>query len=385
MNIAILTSGILPVPAVQGGAVENLIDFYLEYNNKYKIHDITVYSVYDKAVKKHSALISDVNHYEYIKTRGFVAKIKRRIYKNQHNDDFYNYHIEYFFEEIYKRISKKTFDLIILENRPGYALKLSQRGYKNIILHLHNDLLNNNTPYYKEIFNSLNKIITVSKYIKSRVETIGLSNKISVVYNGIDTKLFHPSNNRNKYRNKLGINKDDYIIIFTGRLIEQKGIKELLQAILLLKEYHEIKLIILGSSFFDNNCKDNIFVKDLKNMADEIKDNITFTGFIPYNKVHEYLETADIAVVPSIWEEPFGLTCIEANAMGLPLITTKVGGIPEIVDIHKNIILETNRNLYVNISKAILEIKNHPDKYRGNKIEDVFTKEYYSKSFFESI
>ena len=55
MKIAILTSGILPVPAVLGGAVENLIDFYLEYNNEHKLHDITVYSVSNKKVKKHPA------------------------------------------------------------------------------------------------------------------------------------------------------------------------------------------------------------------------------------------------------------------------------------------------------------------------------------------
>ena len=54
MKIAILTSGILPVPAVQGGAVENLIDFYLEYNNIHKLHDITVISAYHKDVEKES-------------------------------------------------------------------------------------------------------------------------------------------------------------------------------------------------------------------------------------------------------------------------------------------------------------------------------------------
>ena len=44
-KIAILTAGVLPVPAVQGGAVENLVDFCLEYNDKYCLHDITVYSI----------------------------------------------------------------------------------------------------------------------------------------------------------------------------------------------------------------------------------------------------------------------------------------------------------------------------------------------------
>ena len=81
MRIAILTSGILPVPAVQGGAVENLIDFYLEYNEQHRLHDITIYSVWNKQAEKHGALKALNNHYYYIDTTSFWAKIKRRIYK----------------------------------------------------------------------------------------------------------------------------------------------------------------------------------------------------------------------------------------------------------------------------------------------------------------
>ena len=66
MKLAVLTCGMLPIPAVQGGAVENLIDFYLEYNDCHKLHDITVYSPWDCKVKKQPALVSDVNHYHYI-------------------------------------------------------------------------------------------------------------------------------------------------------------------------------------------------------------------------------------------------------------------------------------------------------------------------------
>lgn len=80
MRIAILTSGILPVPAVQGGAVENLIDFYLEYNNKHRLHEITIYSVWHHDVKKHPALKSDVNHYRYIKVNNWWAKAKKWLY-----------------------------------------------------------------------------------------------------------------------------------------------------------------------------------------------------------------------------------------------------------------------------------------------------------------
>ena len=141
MKIAILTCGILPIPAVQGGAVENLIDFYLEYNNKMKLHDITIYSPWDNKIKKHQALSSDVNHYIYIDVSSFKARIARRIYKCFHTNEYYNHFIEYYFERIYAIMKYQHYDCILLENCPGYTYKLSQRGYKSIILHLHNELL----------------------------------------------------------------------------------------------------------------------------------------------------------------------------------------------------------------------------------------------------
>ena len=75
MKIAIITSGILPVPAVQGGAVENLIDYVLEYNDQHHLHDITVYSTYCKRVLEHPALQSSVNHYKYVKTHSIFFRL----------------------------------------------------------------------------------------------------------------------------------------------------------------------------------------------------------------------------------------------------------------------------------------------------------------------
>ena len=80
MKIAILTSGIMPVPAVQGGAVENLIDFYLEYNHQYQLHNITVFSIWHPDVRNHSDKESEANHYQYIKQNGILAKINKYFY-----------------------------------------------------------------------------------------------------------------------------------------------------------------------------------------------------------------------------------------------------------------------------------------------------------------
>ena len=134
MKIAILTCGILPIPAVQGGAVENLIDFYLEYNNQKRLHDITIYSPWDNKAKNHPALSSDVNHYIYIDDKSLKARIARRIYKCFHSNEYYNHYIEYYFEKVYSNLKKGDFDIVVLENCPGYAYKLSQRGYQHTII-----------------------------------------------------------------------------------------------------------------------------------------------------------------------------------------------------------------------------------------------------------
>lgn len=388
MKIAILTCGILPIPAVRGGAVENLIDFYLEYNNRNKLHDITVYSPWDSKVKTHPALSSDVNHYIYIDVTSLRARIKRRLYSYFHSNEYYNYFIEYHFERIYEKLKKQDYDYIILENCPGYAFKLSQRGFHNQILHLHNDLLNSNSRYHDIIFNSLTKILTVSDYIRERVSTIQPSNKIQTIYNGIDLEKFTLKKNFSVSRKSVDFSEEDFVIVYSGRINNEKGISELIDAMILLKETPKIKLMILGSSFFDNTKSEDAFIQLLRNKAKEIEKQIVFTGFIPYNQVPDYLQLGNIAVLPSMWDEPFGLTIVEAMAVGLPLITTRSGGIPEICEGVATIV--DRNNIVNNLADTILNLYQHPEKREQMATASLeraksFDKETYAVKFFAAI
>ncbi len=381
MKIAILTSGILPVPAVLGGAVENLIDFYLDYNNRYQIHDITVYSVYHKDVKKHPALNSKVNHYAYIYVDCWSAKVKRYLYHLCHKNEYYNHFIEFFFEQCYKKLSKKNFDIILLENRPGYAYKLSKRGYTNIQLHLHNDLLNETTPYANEIFQSLSKIVTVSNFIKERVFSISQINKVQTVYNGIDLSIFSKEYRNHINRSKLGIKENDFVIIYSGRINSDKGISELIDAIILLQDVPQIKLLVIGSPFFGNASEDD-FTRNLKKKSEIIKQNIYFTGYIPYSEMPDYLNLADVAVIPSIWDDPFPTTVLEAQAMALPLIVTNRGGILEEIGTDNAIIVPTGPQFALRLSQAILHLFNNPEQRIAMGILSLSNSKKFSKDRF---
>ena len=390
MKIAILTSGILPLPAVQGGAVENLTDFYLEYNNQHRLHDITIYSVWHPDVERHPALQSTVNHYVYIKVTGFWAKLKKKWYQLTHDEEYYHYTIEFYLQEAIKDISRRSYDIILIENRPAYALKLKEVSNAKLVYHLHNEKLDSKSEKALDIYNAATCIITVSDYIKSRVLTINhYDKKTTTVYNGIDLHAFS-SCNHSINRNSIGLQVDDFVMVFSGRVTAEKGIMQLIEAMTLLQDLPRIKLLVIGSSFYGNDDNENSFAKALREKAAHLSDRIIFTGFIPYAQMPNYLQIADIAVIPSVWDDPFPTTVLEAQAMGLPIISTRRGGIPEEVTEESAILLDTDECFVDNMATAIRDLYQHPEKRKalgqaGLMRSKYFDKERFAKDFFKAI
>ena len=390
MKLAILTCGMLPIPAVQGGAVENKIDFILQYNDKMKIHDITVYSPWNKKASVHPAVSSLVNHYVFIDVSSFKARLARKIYGYFHSGEYYNYFIEYYFEKIYAHLKKQNYDCIYLDNCPGYVYKLSMRGYKNLVLRLGNDLLNSTTKYNEQIFNNLSKILTCSDFVRRKVATIRHDKKIQILYNGIDMKKFSSKGKQVISREEIGLSSDDFVIVYSGRLNKDKGVSELIDAMLMFQAIPRIKLMIIGSPFFGNVANEDNFVRGLKQKAKDIKDRIIFTGYISHSQLPQYLNISDIAIIPSLWDDPCPNTVLEAQAMGLPLITTCRGGIPEEVTEENAILLDTDEHFVNNLAAAILDLYQHPEKCQqmasaSLKHANLFSKENFIKNFFNNI
>lgn len=390
MKIAILTSGILPIPAVQGGAVENLTDFYLEYNNQHRLQDITIYSVWHPDVERHPALQSTVNHYVYIKVTGLWAKLKKKWYQLTRHEEYYHYTIEFYLQEAIKDISRRSYDIILIENRPAYALKLKEVSNAKLVYHLHNEKLDSKSEKALDIYNAATCIITVSDYIKSRVLTINhYDEKTTTVYNGIDLHAFS-SCNHSINRNSIGLQEDDFVMVFSGRVTAEKGIMQLIEAMTLLQDLPRIKLLVIGSSFYGNDDNENSFAKALREKAAHLSDRIIFTGFIPYAQMPNYLQIADIAVIPSVWDDPFPTTVLEAQAMGLPIISTRRGGIPEQVTEESAILLDTDECFVDNLATAIRNLYQHPEKRKalgqaGLLHSQYFNKERFAKDFFEAL
>ena len=255
---------------------------------------------------------------------------------------------------------------------------------------MHNEVRQSKAKYHHTIFNSITKILTVSDYIKGKVSTLFPIEKIETVHNGIDLRNFTRKEVSSVSRQQIGFTSSDFVMVYSGRINKEKGVSELIDAMLLLKDMPNIKLMIIGGTFFGNSDNEDDFVRLIKDKAKEIKDRIIFTGFIPYKNVPDFLQLADIAVIPSIWNDPFPTTELEAQAMGLPIITTLCGGIPEEVSEDNAILLETDEHFVNNLASAILNLYQHPEKRKQMGIASLersklFDKAIYAKNFFVAL
>lgn len=391
MKIAILTSGILPIPAVRGGAVENHIDFYLKYNDEHQLHDMTVFSVSDKRTEGHPALNSKVNHYEYIEVDNLWARIIKHLHKKIHGNGYYHRSIEYYFRKAWKRLQKKHYDVILLDNRPGYATSMKVPEGTKLYIYLHNDLLNNKTKDYQQIYDAADRILTVSNYIANCVKTINPQDKKCIpVLNGIDINAFSPDIQPKVTREQLGFSENDFILVFSGRVSPEKGVKELINAIKRLHDLPDIKLLIIGSPFYGEAKNGKTYLGEVEQAAESIKDRIRFTGFIPYKDMPYYLRIADIAVIPSLWDDPCPNTVLEAQAMSLPIITTRRGGIPEEVAEDGAILLTTDDSFMDNLTESIRQLHDDPQKRKemgevAYKHSKYYNSERYAEDFFKAL
>lgn len=393
MKLLFISSGTLPIPAVQGGAVENLTEMLINHNERSKKFDITFYSIYDKLAYEKSLLYKKCK-FKFIDGDGFyykTSKIVRFIINKIPGIYIGNAFINEVKKDLKKDL-KKDYDLVVVENNPMFALILRNIFNDKLILHLHNDFLNINIKKADEVARSFKEIWVLSNYIKHRVNNIGVNTEVKTLYNGIDTSKFKKElylSQRKELREQYGIKVDEIVIVFAGRLVKEKGICELLQAFVKIPKKYKVKLLIIGSAFF-NVKSSNTYVEKLKKIASEDEERIVFTGFVDYKNMPLVYSIGDIGIVPSIWEEPFGLTVIEQMASGLPMIVSDAGGIPEIIDDKSAIIVKRGHKYIENLKNSIIKLvedSNYREEMSNNAMEraKIFDTKIYCERFEELV
>tara|TARA_B100001059_G_C17825613_1_gene581178 strand:+ start:389 stop:1483 length:1095 start_codon:yes stop_codon:yes gene_type:complete len=226
--------------------------------------------------------------------------------------------------------------LIEIHNRPYLIEQITKRNKFPVTLFFHNDPQTmNGSKSVKDREKILEKcvaIFCVSEFIKKKfLQGINSStNKIHVLYNGVERKLL-----RFPIKNKE--------VLFVGRLVPEKGVHFYVKALKLIAENHpEWRFGLIGSFRLGDNENTSLYANTVIKKFKSIGSQAKFYGYQDNRFVQEKMKSASIIVIPSIWEEPFGLVAAEAMSNGICIIASRVGGIPEIVQ--SNGILINNIN-----------------------------------------
>lgn len=396
MKICFVTTGYFPIPPTKGGAVENLVYSLVKKNEEYSKHQMTVFSSYDLEAKLKSKKFTNTN-FIYVKTPKICLVIDKVIYtfvskviKKEKNLSFRYLVQRLYFEYIVSRkISKLDFDKIIIENTPASFLSIKwsknkEELLKKTVYHIHNEV--GNGFGCDKLIAKVNNVIGISEFVnrKFKERFPEFKGKCEVLYNCITEHLDEePSESEiEQIRKKYMIEKDDFLILFVGRLSSEKGVLELIKAFNLLT-IQKAKLLIVGGAYYGSNVS-SPYERQLHDEAKGNIDRIQFLGYVDRSKIDYFYRAADAVVLPSMWEEPAGLTIIESMLSKTPVITTNGGGILEYIGEDNCIVLNRDENIVNAIADEIMNVYENTLKY--NKMAEkacYFAKKYNDDNYYK--
>jgi glycosyltransferase involved in cell wall biosynthesis len=209
--------------------------------------------------------------------------------------------------------------------------------------------------YEKKLMDRSDALIAVSKYTVNELTDLYSikEEKIHVIYNGVDIEKFKPRPNRAELRREFGMEEAEKIVLFVGRLYHRKGLVTLLRSIPpVVREFNDVKYAISGTGFKKKEESLRRLAKKLK-----IEDSVSFLGYVADEKLPYLYAASDIFVLPAIYEN-FPFAILEAQATALPVISTKVGGIPEFLVDNKNGFLIEPRDIEQLTERVVVLLQN---------------------------
>ena len=389
-KIFLSTSNVQTVPAVNGGAIETLIDILIAENEVKKECFFYVLCVHNKIAEEKAKNL----------------KYTKIIYYKSLNDFKF---VDFFKIEIYQYIYFKLLSLINGKNCPPryyfFSYQLCKRIkpdyfvaeggiYRNYELikrviepgkrfaHLHRTVEGNH-----ELHSLFPNAIAVSNYIRDKYINSSQRSNISVetVYNCCDEKVFLEKPQQalvQKKKDQFNIKDDDFIIVFTGRVVEEKGVLELIKAVKQIN-ISKIKLFIIGSPFF-KEYGETKYRKEVQRYCD-LYDFIIMTGYVPNQEIPIYYEISDLSITPSVYEEPGAITPLEAMSFGLPVIITDSGGMKEYQKDDCLKVVNRKPNLINNLSKEIKFLYENPKHMKSMSIAgQKRSKDFSSADFYKN-
>ncbi len=179
-----------------------------------------------------------------------------------------------------------------------------------------------------EVMASADRIIAFSAHERDAMARLygADANKVSLVPCGVDLSVFRPLDQAS-VRDRLGLNGEK-IILYVGRIEPLKGLDLLVETAAQIDIGESVRMIVVGA-----DANGGVELDRVKQLAKErdLEDQIDFVGQVDHTELPLYYNAADVCVVPSYYES-FGLVALESMACGTPVVATRVGGLPTIID-----------------------------------------------------
>lgn len=346
----------LPVPAVQGGAVETLLTHLIRENEKHGQLDLLCASVPDDAARRAAEGLQHTKMLYIARPHGHrrywpMVFVERCLGIAAPYDPWYQK------VQLSLALEPPGPDLIVAEGGNLTQCSAISRmfGRRRCLAHLHGQTTC--SPVMDTIYGG---ILALSQFIRDDyLKTSTLDPQRAYIwYNCVDTQRFRPGPPPLALRTRLGFGARDFVVLFCGRLDPDKGIHKLMEALALLP-IPQIKLLIVGSPFF-GRTQQSSFLRKLEQQARALGNRVQFTGYIPNEDLPDYYRLADLVCVPTLVEEAAGLVAVEAMACGRPVLATRSGGMPEYLEGSQAVLVERSENIADQLAWSIRMLYEHP-------------------------
>ena len=230
-------------------------------------------------------------------------------------------------------LSQVEADIVHVHNMPALFLELAKLGResdRHYILHMHNEKQDPNLDNNCTLF-------VVSRYLKNYYRKILPEAHIQIIPNGTDVDLIRPKWEETvapNFRNlRTKIPHGNKVILYAGRMSPEKGPLKLVKAFSELRKQRQDVFLLLAGEFDTRKNNDRTaYGVSVRSECEKMQGFCELLGNVVPGEMQSVYHHADLVVMPSEFEEPFGMVAIEAMAAGVPVMVAKKGGLVEFIE-----------------------------------------------------
>jgi spore coat protein SA len=338
-RVLVISPGVLPLPPVLGGAVENLIArIHPGLADRYEMEYVSVRPPAGRAAAECPLNGSAIHYVDSINPLAdFTADNQFELHES---DRWCGY------REFCARVCAERRPALVHVHNEAYLLPPLRAAWPcaRLLLHVNDEVVTRMGPAdLARLAEACDLILACSGYIARQMAGAFAAAGVrppalETFYNFVDLDEYDPAgvgagrSAEVRRRHELGPGP---VVLFVGRMIEQKGPHLTLRAFRRVAGDHpDAHLLFVGAPWY-SRPNDSPFVEAVRREAAGLDGRVRFTGYVDHADMPAYYAAADVVCAPSIWDDPSPFVAYEAQAMARPVLGSTRGGIPEIVADHE--------------------------------------------------